>query len=512
MTRQATSGRQPWSIVLASREVWPFVEGGGIGRYMWSAARALAPHAEVSIVTSSRWRTRYEELAQAGDERLPEGVRFAFVDEPSGDLSPFVSWTHLWSLRLLEAVARLYPDGGPDILEVPDYQAEGFAAAHARRGLDPRLRRTVLAVGLHTSAEMCAVLDGAPETPHMRLLAGLERFALRFADALLWPGGNTLERYSAFYGAESLAPAIRRPLPAPSDLRSPAPLDDSAAGGPLRLLYLNRLQRLKGIEELVTAVRSLPDEELTLTVVGRDTMTGPDQTSMRAHIESLAGGDPRIVLCDQVPHAEVPELIAGHHAVVVPSHWEAGAYVVREALGSNRPVIATPVGAIPEAVRPGESGWLARSGAPDDLAAALREALGARELLPEMVKDGRPRAVFDELAGGDAVLPAYLELLERSAAEQPAVTRADTDQLSVEALIDCEGGGGDPLPTLISLEARVRRGGALGAHRGAIGHVTRPGRSAHTGGRAGRNAGGRLAASAGMGGRACPHHRASSSC
>ena len=66
MTRQATSGRQPWSIVLASREVWPFVEGGGIGRYMWSAARALAPHAEVSIVTSSAWRARYEELAAGG--------------------------------------------------------------------------------------------------------------------------------------------------------------------------------------------------------------------------------------------------------------------------------------------------------------------------------------------------------------------------------------------------------------------------------------------------------------
>ena len=276
---------------------------------------------------------------------------------------------------------------------------------------------------------------------------------------------------------------------------------------PLRLLYLNRLQRLKGIEELVTAVRSLPDEDLTLTVVGRDTMTGPDQTSMRAHIESLVGDDPRIVLCDQVPHAEVPELIARHHAVVVPSHWEAGAYVVREALGSNRPVIATPVGAIPEAVRPGESGWLARSGAPDDLAAALREALGARELILEMVKDGRPRAVFDELAGGEAVLrrvPRVARALRRGAARRGPRRRRSVERGSAHRL---RGRRGRPTPHSDLAGRRVRRVGALGAHRGAIGHVTRPGRSAHTGGRAGRNAGERLAASAGMGGRACPHHQ-----
>ena len=113
MTGQATNARRPWSIVLASREVWPFVEGGGLGRYMWAAARFLSSHAEVSILTSSRWQARYEEMVRDGDERLPEGVRFAFVDEPEGDLSPFLSWNHAWSVRLLEGVAQLYPDGGP---------------------------------------------------------------------------------------------------------------------------------------------------------------------------------------------------------------------------------------------------------------------------------------------------------------------------------------------------------------------------------------------------------------
>ena len=190
MTGQATSARRPWSMVLASREVWPFVEGGGLGRYMWAAARFLSRHAEVSILTSSEWRAQYEEMLRAGDERLPADVRFAFVDEPGGDLSPFLSWNHAWSVRLLEGVADLYPDGGPDILEMGDYQAEGFAAAHARRGHDPRLRNTSLVIRLHTSAEMCAALNDTPADLHLRVLAGLERFPLRFADAVLEPGGQ----------------------------------------------------------------------------------------------------------------------------------------------------------------------------------------------------------------------------------------------------------------------------------------------------------------------------------
>ena len=176
--------------MLASREVWPFVEGGGLGRYMWAAAGFLSSHADVAILTSSRWRAQYEEMSRSADERLPAGVRFAFVDEPEGDLSPFISWNHAWSVRLLEGVAELHPDGGPDILEMGDYQAEGFAAAHAGRGQDPRLRNTQLVIRLHTSAEMCADLNEAPRDLHLQVLGGLERFPLRFADALLEPGGT----------------------------------------------------------------------------------------------------------------------------------------------------------------------------------------------------------------------------------------------------------------------------------------------------------------------------------
>jgi glycogen synthase len=450
---QASSGGRRWSIVLASREVWPFVEGGGIGRCVWAVARLLADDADVSVVTSSRWRNRYEELVREGDTRLPQRVRFAFADEPNGDRMPFVSWHHLWSLRLLEAAAELHPDGGPDILEVADYQAEGFAAAHARRGLDRRLRNTALAVRLQTSAEMCATLNEDAEDLHLRVLSGVERFALRFADALLWPGGNSLDWYTDFYGEGALAPALRCPLPMIDDLIVPSSSDEPPpAEGALRLLYLNRLERRKGVVQLVTAVRSLPDAQIELTLVGRDTKTAPGGGSMKAHLEELARGDDRIEFVEQVPHAEVPRLITEHHAVVVPTRWETFSYVVREALACNRPVLATPAGGIVDVVRPGGSGWLADSSSPEALAATLREALDRRELIAQMVSERRPRRVFEEGNVAEQNLEVYRELRERSRNGGRRSATGREPPVRVAAIVGCEPGGGDPAPTLLSLE------------------------------------------------------------
>jgi glycosyltransferase involved in cell wall biosynthesis len=454
MTGQATSARQPWSIVLASREVWPFVEGGGLGRYMWSAARFLSAHAEVSIVTSSRWRSRYEELSRHGRGPFPPEVRFAFVDEPEGDLSPFLSWNHAWSVRLLEGAAKLHPDGGPDILEMGDYQAEGFAAAHARRGHDPRLRNTALAIRLHTSAEMCAALNEAATGLHLDVLSGLERFSLRFADGVLEPGGNSLERYTEFYGPGSLAPVLNSPLPMTTELAPPSGREPPSGDGPLRLLYLNRLERRKGITELISAVRSLPDAQLTLTIAGGDTETGPGGTSMREHARGLAADDPRIDFVGRIPHEEVPRLIAKHHAVVVPTRWETFSYVVREALACNRPVIATPAGGIVDVIRRGESGWLAESGSAEGLAALLSEVLDDRDGLMRMIRDGLPGEALERDAPEERTLRAYEELLERRG-DVASAQNGIPPTSRVTALVACEAGGGNPDATLESLDAQL---------------------------------------------------------
>jgi glycosyltransferase involved in cell wall biosynthesis len=437
------------SIVFASREVWPFLEGGGIGRSVWAASRLLAEHAEVTVLTSDRWRPEYNAMRQAGDPRLPTGVSFVFAAEPRGDLAPYVSGLQAWSERLLEGVAELYPDGGPDLIEVADYQGEGFAMAHARRGRDPRIRRSLLAVRLHTSAEICAELDDLRDSLHLRVLRGIERFALANADVLLEPGGDVMARYQGHYGADRLAPSLLCPPPVSADIMPEARPDPPPTNGPLRILYLNRLERRKGIAPLLAAVRSLDSDELQLTVVGGDTDTAPGGGSMRKYAQELVHGDTRITFSDRVAYGEVGALIAGHHVVVVPSAWETFSYVVREALSCNRPVLATPVGAIPDAVEPGQSGWLAGSGTTDDLRIGLEELLGRRDEVDRIIRDGLPRRAFDGKTNEREVADVYHDLVTRQAEE------SNRSPPEIAAIVAAEPHGPSVATTLRSL-ARLK--------------------------------------------------------
>jgi len=217
-------------IALVSREVFPF-GGGGIGVFVNSAAHLLASRAEVTVVTSSAQEEEYWRLRAAHDPRLPD-VAFAFVPEPHGlETAGFFSHMHCYSARVFETLRALYPEGGPDLVEFGDYLGEGFVTVQAADAEDPFLAATLVAVRVHTSAEMCAVLDGeirhhfATEATHT-----MERFVLGHADRLIEQGGDILGTYERFYRGR-LVPGVRIRYPFRGATGSPGADAGFALGG-----------------------------------------------------------------------------------------------------------------------------------------------------------------------------------------------------------------------------------------------------------------------------------------
>ena len=400
-------------FALVSREVYPF-GGAGIGEYIAACANLLSSIGEVTLFTTSLHEETYLRMSAEGDPRMPPpGVHVVFIPEPGEDLAGYFCPLHLYSARVLDALRSHYGRFGPDLIEFSDYLGEGALTAQARRAGDPMLRTTKVAVRLHTSAEVCAVLDGYVDPAfEVQAIFELERMALSDCDAVLWPGGDTFDFYRRFYGSR-LAPGhrVRNPFAPPPETGPREDPDRTAVK--LRLLYLGRFERRKGVQDLLRAVSSIESDFISLTLLGADTPTAPLGTSLRAQLEMIAAGDPRIEFLDRVPRAELGGVIGAHHAVVLPSLWEAWPYVGLEALRMNRPLLATPVGGFTEMVRDGENGWLTEGVGAGHLATLIERLMIDPDAVDRPRLEGAPARTCAELTDVTEILAAYDALLSR---------------------------------------------------------------------------------------------------
>lgn len=127
-------------------------------------------------------------------------------------------------------------------------------------------------------------------------------------------------------------------------------------------LFMGRLSSEKGADTLLHAWRH--GESLgRLLVVG----DGPEAEALRLN------APPGVEFIGSVPPAEVPALLARARALLVPSRWyEASPRTIIEAYAAGVPVIASGLGALPEVVKDGISGYVV----PPDDAGAWAEAAG----------------------------------------------------------------------------------------------------------------------------------------
>ncbi len=166
------------------------------------------------------------------------------------------------------------------------------------------------------------------------------------------------------------------------------------------IVYVGRLERRKGVYELMTAFDAVaamrPDVDLVLVGDGDDT------AACRAWAERTAG---RARLTGNLGMKDVADQIAASDMLVLPSHAEGTPNVVIEALASGRPVVATRVGGIPDMVHDIRMGELVPKEDADALAGALLRSLTRTYDANEVVKlSGRgtwtdsARALADSLS------------------------------------------------------------------------------------------------------------------
>lgn len=381
--------------------------------------------------------------------------------EPSGEVASisFAGEDHQRSAAVLRQIEEAYGNGpGPEYLEVCDYRALGLVPLQARAAGHPLLQDTSVAVRISSPAELLALHDGRSMLPAEHRVAELEREQLRLADLLLWPGGDILEVYRRHYGEDLLPPTVRvgRAFPVPPAPPEPPPLDPNQ---PLRLLYAGRLQRLKGVLDLVEACLRLPRDDWELTLIGADTETAPMGQSVRLTIEAMCGEDPRVRIEDAIPHEELQRRWTEHDLVVVPSTFEVCGNVALEAMRTGTPVLATPVGGLTGFVQHGVSGWLAEGTGAAAIAEALTALLEDREEVERVRSSGHVFDSFRRFVDPDAFLAVYDEMLgqlRETPSRRPA-PGPDTGEPLVTAVIPYYDASRYVEETVASLLAQTHR-------------------------------------------------------
>jgi glycosyltransferase involved in cell wall biosynthesis len=136
--------------------------------------------------------------------------------------------------------------------------------------------------------------------------------------------------------------------------------------GPFRVLYVGRLELLKGLPYLLEAFSRLDLPGAELWLAGRVLPeVGPAL--------DRAGRGVRVL--GPLPHAALPDLYRQVDALAFPSLCDSFGLVLLEAMAAGLPVIATPRSAGPDLIDDGQDGYLVPAAAADALRDRLR-ALG----------------------------------------------------------------------------------------------------------------------------------------
>ncbi|MDZ7620561.1 MAG: glycosyltransferase, partial [Patescibacteria group bacterium] len=150
----------------------------------------------------------------------------------------------------------------------------------------------------------------------------------------------------------------------------------------------------KGHREALAALAQLP-EDVRLLIVGGGFQAG-DAGRLRRLAGRLGVGH-RLLLAGVQPADRVAEYYAAADVGLLASYREGCPNAVLESLACGRPVVATPVGAVPDLISPGVNGQIVPVRDAAALAAALQTVL-AREWQPEAIRRSPAVRSWDDVA------------------------------------------------------------------------------------------------------------------
>jgi D-inositol-3-phosphate glycosyltransferase len=322
-------------------------DGGGMNVYVRELVSALA-HAGLDCTTYTRaWQEGLPEVVNvepnhrvvhipAGSFELPKNELLSVVDEFTENVR-----------------AHIVASGGVDVLHA-NYWLSGLSAHQLKHELDLPLVTT-----FHTLARVKA--QGGDFESDIREKS--ESDIIGCADAICVSCTEEERQFIDLYGnppgtLEIVAPGVEHAFFAPGEKRGARHALGIAFDVPV-LLFVGRIQPLKGLDVAVQALAQLQAKNAQLIVVGG--ASGSDGNDELEKVMQLARGlgvHNNIRFVEPQAHHMLSTYYRAADVVVVPSRSESFGLVALEAAACGIPVVASAVGGLLTIIDNGETGYL----------------------------------------------------------------------------------------------------------------------------------------------------------
>lgn len=247
----------------------------------------------------------------------------------------------------------------------------------------------------HTLAELKNQVSLNEDEQETDLRVGIERMTVQAADRVIASTHIDRSHLETYYAAERGRVTI---LPCGVDHDLFKPGDREAArrtldlGDERLILFVGRIQQLKGIEVLLRATRILADRQArgeappfrVIVVGGRPTGERNDPEVRELHrLQRLAAElqiDAHIHWAGAIEQTELPVYYRAADTTVVPSTYESFGLVALESMACGTPVVAAGVGGLLATVQDSQTGFLMAGREPADYADRVGLLLKDREL------------------------------------------------------------------------------------------------------------------------------------
>jgi D-inositol-3-phosphate glycosyltransferase len=261
-----------------------------------------------------------------------------------------------------------------------NYWLSGAVAHRLKHELDVPMVAT-----FHTLARVKAEAGVDDDSEHR---TRVEHEVVACADLMLASTNDERAQLASLYDAELdrievVPPGVDHAVFVPGDRG--AARQRLGIDAPRVLLFVGRIQPLKGADLAIRALAALDDPKVALVIVGGP--SGRDGTAEQARVHALAeelGVARRIHWVSPRRHDRLADYYRAADVCIVPSRSESFGLVALEAAACGTPVVATAVGGLRSLVDHEHTGFLIESRDPADFAAPVDRLLADEILASEM--------------------------------------------------------------------------------------------------------------------------------